>query len=74
MTDTSIAQTEPVLVAIDISKAQHEVLIAAPGKKRRRRLTVLNELSDFTRLVTALKDYGRSECVAFEATGTSPSG
>ena len=37
MTDTIIAQTAPVLVAIDISKARHEVLIAVPGKKRRRR-------------------------------------
>ncbi len=33
MTDTSIAQSEPVLVAIDISKARHAVLIAVslPG-------------------------------------------
>jgi hypothetical protein len=33
MTDTNITQSEPVLVAIDISKARHEVLIAVPGKK-----------------------------------------
>ena len=45
MTETSIAQAEPILVAIDIAKARHEVLIAAPGKKRRRRLTVLNQLA-----------------------------
>jgi hypothetical protein len=51
MVDTIIAQSEPVLVAIDISKARHEVLIAVPGKKRRRRLTVLNQLDDFNRLV-----------------------
>lgn len=44
MTDMSIAQAGPVLVAIDNSKARHEVLIAVPGKKRRRRLTVLNQL------------------------------
>ncbi|MEN8951985.1 hypothetical protein, partial [Planktotalea arctica] len=31
-----IAQAEPILVAIDIAQARHEVLIAAPGKKRRR--------------------------------------
>ena len=42
MTDTSIAQNAPILVAIDIAKARHEVLIAIPGKKRRRRLTILN--------------------------------
>lgn len=32
MTDKIIAQTELVLVAIGISKARHEVLIAVPGK------------------------------------------
>ena len=46
MTDTTIAQAEPVLVAIDIAKARHEVLIAVPGRKRRRRLTMLNQLED----------------------------
>ena len=69
MTDISIAQTEPVLVAIDISKARHEVLIAVPGKKRRRRMTVLNQLDDFNRLTATLSEYGRPVRVAFEATG-----
>lgn len=40
MTDVTIAQTGPVLVAIDIAKAHHKVLIAVPGRKRRRRLAV----------------------------------
>ncbi len=69
MTKITITQDTPVLVAIDISKSRHEVLIAIPDKKRRRRLTVLNELADFSRLVTALKAYGRPVRVAFEATG-----
>ncbi len=56
MTKIVVAQDAPVLVAIDIAKARHEVLIAIPDKKRRRRLTVLNELADFNRLVTALKE------------------
>ena len=54
MTVITIAQTTPVLVAIDIAKARHEVLIAVPGKKRRRRLTILNELDDFERLAASL--------------------
>jgi hypothetical protein len=33
MTETSIALNAPILVAIDIVKARHEVLIAIPGKK-----------------------------------------
>jgi len=43
-----------LLVALDISKHRHEVLIGVPGKKRRRRLTVLNTLEDFERLAAAL--------------------
>ncbi|EFO34012.1 insertion sequence transposase protein [Roseibium sp. TrichSKD4] len=69
MTDATVAQTEPVLVAIDIAKARHEVLIVIPGKKRRRRLTVLNQLDDFNRLIAALSDYGRPVRAVFEATG-----
>ena len=69
MTKIIVAQDAPVLVAIDIAKARHEVLIAIPDKKRRRRLTVLNELADFNCLATALKEYGRPVRVAFEATG-----
>jgi len=69
MTETSIAQNAPILVAIDIAKARHEVLIAIPGKKRRRRLTVLNQLDDFKRLITTLASYGLPVRVAFEATG-----
>lgn len=37
MADTMMAQTKPVLAVVDISKARHEVLIAIPDKKRRRR-------------------------------------
>jgi len=69
MTDTTIAQSEPVLVAIDIAKARHEVLIAVPGRKRRRRLTILNQLDDFNRLSATLAEYARPVRVAFEATG-----
>ena len=43
--------------------------IAVPYKKRRRRLTVLNQLADFNRLITTLADFGLPVRVAFEATG-----
>lgn len=65
MTDASIAHAEPVLIAIDIAKSRHEVLLSVPGRKRRRRLTVLNQLDDFNRLVSQLPDVR----VAFEAIG-----
>ncbi len=64
----TIAQTTPVLVAVDIAKARHEVLISVPGKKRRRRLTILNQLNDFERLVASLASYDLPVRVAFEAT------
>ena len=35
MTKIIVAQDAPVLAAIDIAKARHEVLIAMPDKKRR---------------------------------------
>ncbi len=60
-TDTTAST---LLVAIDISKHRHEVLIGVPGKKRRRRLTLTNTLDDFRRLS------GFTE--AREPTGCSP--
>ncbi len=42
MTDNKITPDAPVLVAIDISKHSHEILIEVPGRKRRRRLTIQN--------------------------------
>ncbi|WP_164876177.1 IS110 family transposase, partial [Falsirhodobacter deserti] len=58
-----------VLVGIDISKHRHEVLIATPGKSRRRRMTVLNTADDYRRLIAALIEYGLPVTVGFEATG-----
>ena len=63
----SIAAT--LLVAIDISKHRHEVLIGVPGKRRRRRLTITNTRDDFQRLVSILMDYGLPVRIGFEATG-----
>ena len=63
----SIAPT--LLVAIDISKHRHEVLIGIPGKTRRRRLTVMNALEDFQRLSAILASYGLPARIGFEATG-----
>ncbi len=58
-----------LLVAIDISKYRHEVLIGIPGKKRRRRLTITNTLADFQRLVSTLASYDLPVRIGFEATG-----
>ena len=67
---TGIQHTSPmILVAIDILKHRHEVLIAAPGRKRRRRLTIQNKREDFDRLTELLQGYGQPVRVGFEATG-----
>ena len=58
-----------VLVGIDISKHRHEVLIAVPGKTRRRRMTVLNTAADYQRLIEALCDLELPVTIGFEATG-----
>jgi transposase len=58
-----------VLVAIDISKHRHEVLVAVPGKVRRRRMTITNTLEDFRRLSAALSSYELPVRIGFEATG-----
>ena len=58
-----------VLVGIDISKHRHEVLIAAPRKTRRRRMTVLNTAEDYRRLIAALLEYDLPVTIGFEATG-----
>ncbi len=69
MTECNITASTPILVAIDISKGRHEVLIEVPDKKRRRRVSVLNTLDEFERLITLLRSFHRPVRVAFEATG-----
>lgn len=58
-----------VLVAADISKHRHEVLIGIPSKKRRRRMTITNTPEDFQRLSAALASYDLPVRIGFEATG-----
>ena len=66
---TTYATLSPLLVAIDISKHRHEVLISIPGKKRRRRMTIMNTLEDFRRLTINLASYDLPVRIGFEATG-----
>lgn len=58
-----------VQVDIDISKHRREVLIAAPDKTRRGRLTITNTAEDFTRLIAILREYDRPVRIGFKATG-----
>ncbi|RWC62319.1 MAG: IS110 family transposase, partial [Mesorhizobium sp.] len=53
----------------DIAKVRNEVLIEAPGHKRRRRLLVLNTRVEHDHQIEVLQAYGRPVVCAFEATG-----
>src|SRR3954447_12079400 len=68
MTTRNPTPAPATLVAIDISKHRHEVLIQAPGRQRRR-LTILNSKADYDRLIEILTGYGGSVVIGFEATG-----
>lgn len=68
----TISQPMPagaVLVAIDIAKHRHEVLLELPGRRLRQRLTVLNTRSEHDRLVACLQGFEAPIVVGFEATG-----
>src|SRR5919112_1058341 len=69
MTDLNSTPAPAALVAIDIAKHRHEVLIEAPGRAGRRRLTTLSTRADHDRLVEALMAYGGPVLIGFEATG-----
>jgi len=55
----SVASKTPVWVAIDVAKAQHEVLIERRDG-RRIRMTVANALSAFEKLATFLATLSKS--------------
>lgn len=69
----TISQPTPagvVLVAIDIAKLRHEVLLELPGRQRRRRLTMLYTRPERDRIVACLQGFEAPiVVVGFEATG-----
>lgn len=54
-----------VMVGIDTSKNRHEVMIAVPGKARRRRMTVLNTADDYRRLIDVLRGFEQPVTIGF---------
>lgn len=68
----TIQQSTPpqaALVAIDIAKNRHEILIEPGSGMRRRRLSVLNSRAEHDRLVATLHALGKPVVVGFEPTG-----
>lgn len=62
-------QDPAVLVAIDIAKLGHDVLIEAPGWKSRKRMILVNNAVEFRRFAEYLHSLKHSVRVGFEATG-----
>lgn len=69
MTVHEITASAPALAAIDISKERHEGLIEAPDKKPPRRVSLVNNLDEFDRLIGLLRSCQRPVRVAVETTG-----
>jgi transposase len=67
MTATNSTASDRVLVAIDIAKGKHEVLVELPTGKRRK-MVVRNQLSDFKQLAAYLKRLGGTLEIALEPT------
>ena len=69
MTAQQCTPPQAALVAIDIAKNRHEVLIDPGPGMRRRRLTVPNTRTEHDRLIATLAGLGRPVIVGFEPTG-----
>ena len=68
MTQSSSIMQPPVLVAIDIAKLRHDILVQLPSGARKH-LKINSTLADFDRLATFLHGCGSPCLVGFEPTG-----
>jgi transposase len=69
MTGSNDTPERLTLVAIDIAKHYHDVLIEPPPPGRRRRLRLANQLDEFEQLAGYLRGLKNSVMIGFEATG-----
>ena len=69
MTFSQLTPGDEARVAIDIAKRRNDILIEIPGRRRRRRLTVLNTREEHDRLIEILGALGHPVVAGFEATG-----
>ena len=68
MTEGNDTPQRVTLVAIDIAKDHHDVLIEPPPPGRRRRLRLANNRWDFEHLASFLRGLKSSVLIGFEAT------
>lgn len=69
MTESNDTPQRLTLVAVDIAKDHHDVLIEPPSPGRRRRMRVANNRQDFEHLAGYLRGLKSSVLIGFEATG-----
>jgi transposase len=69
MTASQSTSTGMTLVAIDIAKDGHEVLLEPPPPARRRRFKLANTVADYRRLAGYLRNTAAPVLIGFEATG-----
>ena len=67
MTTAHSTSTPPVLVAIDVAKAKHDILVELPDG-RRRKMVIHNQLADFRQFADYLRSLGAECLIAFEPT------
>ena len=68
MTENHPMPEAMTLVAIDIAKSYHDVLVEPPSPARRRRFRVANTLLEYQRLAMYLRQLATRVLVGFEAT------
>jgi transposase len=69
MTENNHTPQGLTLVAIDIAKDHHDVLIEPPAPARRRRLRLANQREDFEHFASYLRGLTSATLIGFEATG-----
>ena len=69
MTESHLTPNGMTLVAIDIAKDGHDVLVEPASPARRRRFRMANTIADYQRLADYLRSTGAPVLVGFEATG-----
>jgi transposase len=69
MTVSNDTPQRVTLVAVDIAKNSHDVLIESPARGRQRRLRLANNLEDFEQLAGYLRSLKSPVLIGFEATG-----
>jgi transposase len=67
MTASHSTSVPPVLVAIDVAKLKHDILVELPTG-RRQKMVVRNQLADFQQFATYLPSLGAQCLIAFEPT------